>query len=77
MTPSAVSVSNFAYFPFGGGPRICIGKNLALIEAQLYLAMLVQRYDLELQPGWRVEPRPMISLRPGDGIRMRIKAAQA
>jgi cytochrome P450 len=75
--PQLAKASNFAYFPFGGGPRICIGKNLALIEAQLYLAMLVQRYDLELQPGWRVEPRPMISLRPGDGIRMRIKAAQA
>jgi cytochrome P450 len=75
--PELTKAGNFAYFPFGGGPRVCIGKNLALIEAQLYLAMLVQRFDLELQPGWRVEPRPMISLRPGNGIRMRVKAATA
>ena len=68
---------NPAYFPFGGGPRVCIGKHLALMEAQLYLSMLVQRYEMELQPGHRVEARPMISLRPRDGIRMRLKPAMA
>ena len=75
--PRLAKTGNAAYFPFGGGPRVCIGKNLALIEAQLYLAMLVQRFDLELQPGWRVEPRPMISLRPSNGIRMRVKVARS
>ena len=67
---------NPAYFPFGAGPRVCIGKNLALMEAQLYLAMLVRRFDMELQPGHRVEAQPMISLRPRCGIRMRLKPAR-
>ena len=65
--------SQFAYIPFGGGPRVCIGKNFALMEAQLCLAMLVQRFRLELVPGYRTEPLPMISLRSSHGIRMAIK----
>ena len=67
--------SRFAYIPFGGGPRVCIGQNFALMEAQLCLAMLVQRFRLELVPGHKVEPRPMISLRAGTGIRMAVRPA--
>ncbi len=63
----------FAYFPFGGGPRICLGRQLALVEAQIYLAMLAQRYTLELVPGQKIEPEPTISLRPRHGIHMAIK----
>lgn len=54
----------FAYFPFGGGPRICIGNTFAMMEAQLILAQVSQRYRLELAPGARVEPELGVTMRP-------------
>ena len=57
----------YAYFPFGGGPRQCIGNNFALMEGQLILAAISQRYRLELAPGKTVEPEALITLRPKDG----------
>lgn len=60
----------YAYFPFGGGPRTCIGNNFALMEAQLVIADIAQKYRLELVPGHVVEPEPMITLRPRNGILM-------
>ena len=68
----AKTIHEYAYFPFGGGPRTCIGKRLALMEAQLSLAMLVQRFDLHLASGQTVEAEPMISFRPRHGIRMTV-----
>ena len=62
----------FAYFPFGGGPRLCIGNNFALTEATLILAMIAQRYDLELIPDQTIIPQPVVTLRPRYGIQMRI-----
>jgi cytochrome P450 len=64
----------FVYLPFGAGPRQCIGNHFAMAEAQIILATLVQRYRLHLVPGQRVVPRPLITLRPRDGITMRIEA---
>lgn len=64
-----------AYIPFGGGPRTCLGNRFAATEALLVLAMTLQRHDLELVPGQRVEPEPMITLRPRDGILMRMREA--
>lgn len=58
----------FVYLPFGGGPRQCIGNHFALIETQLILATLAQRYRLRLVPGHRVEPWPLITLRPRFGM---------
>lgn len=58
----------YAYFPFGGGPRQCIGNNFALMEAQLALAAIAQRYTLELAPDKPVETEPLITLRPKDGL---------
>ena len=60
----------FAYFPFGGGPRQCIGASFAMTEARLILAAVAQRFRMELAPGQRVEPHPSITLRPKEGIRM-------
>ncbi len=63
----------FAYFPFGGGPRICIGANFALIEARLILATLMQRYRLRLVPGHPVVPHAVLTLRTRYGLKMTIE----
>lgn len=60
-----------AYFPFGAGPRVCIGEPLARLESILVLARLAQRVKLELTPGQIIEPDPRIILTPRDGIRMK------
>ena len=60
----------YAYFPFGGGPRICIGNNFALMEAHLILATVIQRYRLDLIPGYPAPPRPMVTLHAGNGVWM-------
>ncbi|GAC1341464.1 MAG: hypothetical protein NVSMB23_13030 [Myxococcales bacterium] len=64
----------FAYFPFGGGPRVCIGNAFAQMEAQLVLAHLAQRFRLDLVPGHPVDPEPSITLRPRRGMRMTVHA---
>ncbi|MCB0112199.1 MAG: cytochrome P450, partial [Caldilineaceae bacterium] len=63
----------FAYLPFGAGPRQCIGNNFAMMEAQLVLATVAQRYRLKLVPGHRVEPNPIFVLRTSDGLPMFIE----
>jgi cytochrome P450 len=62
----------YAYFPFGGGPRQCIGKNLATLETQLVLAMIVQRCRFHLAPGWEVKTEPELSLRLKGGLGMQL-----
>ncbi|MCI0528925.1 MAG: cytochrome P450, partial [Nitrospira sp.] len=60
----------YAYFPFGGGPRICIGNAFAMMEAVLLLATIAQKFRLVLEPGYPVVPYPSVTLRPRQGIRM-------
>jgi cytochrome P450 len=60
----------FAYFPFGGGPRICIGEELALVEARLIVAMTLRRFRLRPAPGWRIAADPSVTLRPRHGVRV-------
>ncbi len=67
----------FAYFPFGGGPRLCIGHRFAMMEGVLVMAMVAQRYRLELVPGYKVEPEPMITLRPRNGLKMTLHEEEA
>jgi cytochrome P450 len=59
---------HFAYFPFGGGPRQCIGNQFALMEAQLILATVAQRYRLRLVSGHRVVPEVVLTIRPRHGL---------
>jgi cytochrome P450 len=66
----AQRLPRFAYFPFGGGPRQCIGNSFAQMEAVLVLATIAQRFRLSLVPGQRITPTPYITLRPEPGVRM-------
>ncbi len=66
----ARQLPRFAYFPFGGGPRQCIGNTFAMMEAVLVLATIAQGCRLTLVPGQRVTPTPYVTLRPEPGIRM-------
>jgi cytochrome P450 len=58
----------YAYFPFGGGPRLCPGNNFAMMEAVLILAAITQRYRFTLLPGHKVIPWATFTLRPQGGI---------
>jgi cytochrome P450 len=69
--------SKFVYLPFGAGPRQCIGNQFALIEAQLSVATLAQGYRLHLVPRQRIEPWPLITLRPRFGMHMIIERRAA
>jgi cytochrome P450 len=60
----------FSYFPFGGGPRVCIGESFAWMEGSLVLATIAQRFKMRLAPGHPVELQPIITLRPKYGMRM-------
>jgi cytochrome P450 len=62
----------FSYFPFGGGPRRCIGESFAWMEGILLLATLAQQWQMRLAPDQVVALRPVITLRPKHGMRMKM-----
>ena len=66
-------IPRYAYLPFGGGPRVCIGNGFAMMEARLILATLLQRCQLSLEPGQEIVPVQLVTVRPKHGIRMRVK----
>jgi cytochrome P450 len=73
FTPERVTDRpHYAYFPFAGGPRMCIGSNFSMMEAQLVVATIAQRYQLRMVPGHPVEPQMKVTLRPKYGLQMTI-----
>ena len=69
----AKTLPRCAYFPFGAGPRLCIGNTFAQAEVPLLLAAIVQKFQLKLVPGHRVATAPSLTLRPLKGIRVTLK----
>ena len=63
---------SFNYFPFGGGPRLCIGNNFSIMEMQLILAYVIRRYDFSLVPNQEIIAQPLVTLRPQNGILMNL-----
>lgn len=73
-TPEFIrQLPKYAHFPFGGGPRVCIGQDFAIMEAMLVIATMLRRFKLVLVEGQVVEPQPVVLLRPKNGIRVRIE----
>ncbi len=66
-------IPRYAYFPFGGGARICIGNSFAMMEARLVLAQVASQYRVVVEPTTIVTPEPLITLRPKGGIQVRLK----
>ena len=66
-------IPRFAYFPFGGGPRVCVGAAFAMLEATLLLAMVQREFHFDLVPGHVVKPLASVTLRPKDGIRVTLQ----
>ncbi len=75
--PAAAARPQFAYFPFGGGPRQCVGESFAWMAGILLLATLAQRWQMRLLPGHPIELQPLVTLRPKHGIQMTLKRREA
>jgi cytochrome P450 len=67
----------YAYLPFGGGPRFCIGNGFAMMEAQILVAMIAQRHRLQLVPGHPIVLDPTVTLRPKHGVKVTIERQRA
>ncbi len=66
----------FSWFPFGAGPRLCLGFKFAEIESLAVIAMIVQRYEMSMIPGQDIKPQPIITLRPDKPIFFKVRHRQ-
>ena len=67
-------IPSFAYFPFGGGPHMCVGKHLSLFEVKVALTMIVRRFRVRLVPDQAIRPEPGIALRPAPSMMVTVEA---
>lgn len=67
------NITKYAYLPFGGGPRVCIGNHFALMEAQVILAQIVRQYELHLIDGAKIDPIRHVTTYPKNGLPMRLE----
>jgi cytochrome P450 len=66
-------IPRYAYLPFGGGPRVCIGNGFAMMEMRLILATVAQHYKLSMEPDEAIRPIQLVTLRPSGPVRMKIE----
>ena len=71
-----LKLPKMAYFPFGGGPRVCIGSGFAMMESTLVLATIVRRFRVTADREYRVSPFPSITLQPKGGITLKLEARE-
>ncbi|MDQ7035842.1 MAG: cytochrome P450 [Anaerolineae bacterium] len=64
------TIPRYAFIPFGGGPRVCIGNQFAMMEARLILATIAQHYRFTLKPDFETEPIRAFTLRPSNGMKL-------
>lgn len=73
LSEETSSLPRFAYFPFGGGPRTCIGQNFAVMESVLILTSIIQKFKLEMTEGNDTRPMATMTLRPTKNLRMTVE----
>jgi cytochrome P450 len=64
------SLPQFAYFPFGGGPRRCVGESFAWMEGMMVIATIASKWKMHLVPGQTIVPKALITIRPKRGMKM-------